>query len=76
MDESVAALVRRALQGDVLTSAEISGQMELALPSDQTALHLLMHWITDDDLRRRDAKYDALQRQELANLLTGIRHGS
>lgn len=70
MDDFVATLVRRALAGEMLTSGEIASQMDVASPSDQIALHLLMHWISDDDNRRRDPDYAALQRKELAELLT------
>lgn len=73
MDQVVAALVRRALDGDILTSAEIATQMDLASSADQIALHQLMHWISDEDIRQRDPDYAARQRKELANLLAETR---
>lgn len=69
MDEVTAALVRRALDGEILTSAEIAAQMDVAPPDDQIALHQLMHWISDEDVRQRDLEYAALQRKELADWL-------
>lgn len=69
MDEGVAALVRRALAGDVLASSEIAAQMELATAADRIVLHQLMHWIADDDIRQRDLEYAAHQLRELADTL-------
>lgn len=69
MENDVAALARRALRGDVLASAEIAAQIEIALTSDQEVLHQLMHRIADKDIRLDDPEHAALQRKELAKLL-------
>lgn len=72
MADRISDLLKRALNGEHVSVHEVGARMDDASEPDQVALHQLMHWLDDEDIRRRDPAYEEIQRAELARLLANL----
>lgn len=67
-----AELLHRALQGEELCSEDLVGLIDRASGPEAAALHQLMHWIQDADIRGRDPEAAQWYRSELTRLLSEL----
>ena len=72
MSGETAQLLRRALGGEELCSADVEERIDGAQGPEGVALHQLMHWIQDADIRSRDPQIAEWYRAELSRLLSKL----
>lgn len=72
MSSETVELLRGALRGERLCREELVKRIDQANGPEQIALHQLLHWVEDADVRARDPGYAELLRVELSRLLSEL----
>ena len=67
-------VVLRGLAGQMrLDEASTIWNASVLSAEQDTLMHQLIHFITDDDLRSRDAQYNQMQRSQILGMLAALK---